>query len=215
MREIVGVVGDVKQSGLKTRVAPQVYEPFAQEPENNFHVFVRSSGDPAQLAEILRNQVSAIDKDQPIVNVKTMEESVAGSMTPERLSVFVLVLFAGLAMALAATGIYGVFAYSVTQRTQEIGIRIALGAQPRGILKLVLGQCLRLVLTAITIGLLASALLTRFIATLLYEVRPTDPVVLAAVSLILAVVALTAAFGPAWRASRADPVIALKSDGSS
>src|SRR5215470_7721756 len=128
----------LKQSGLKTRVTRRSPN-RSYRPSNTFHVVTRSLGDPTHLAGILRNQVSAIDKDQPIVNVKTMEKSVAGSMTQDRLSVFVLALFGSLAMALAATSIYGVFAYSVSQRTQEIGIRIALGAQQQKLLKLVLG----------------------------------------------------------------------------
>jgi putative ABC transport system permease protein len=210
MREIIGVVGDVKQTGLKTRVASQVYEPFLQKPSNNFSVVVRGQADSARLADVLRSQVLAVDKNQPIFNVTTMEEGVARSITQDRLSVFVLGLFATLALILAATGIYGVFAYSVSQRTQEIGIRIALGARQGELLKLVLGQCLRLVLLAVAIGLAASAVLTRLLATLLYEVKPADPLVLAAVSAILVVVALGSAFGPAWRASRVDPVIALK-----
>jgi putative ABC transport system permease protein len=210
MREIVGVVGDVKQTGLKTRVAPQVYEPFLQKPSNKFQIVVRGLGDPAHLAETIRRQVLAIDKNQPISNIRTMEESVARSMTQDRLSVFVLALFAGLAVTLAATGVYGVIAYSFTQRTHEIGIRVALGARQGEILKLVLGQCLRVVLLAVAVGLAASAMLSRFIATLLYDVKPADPAVLAVVSAILTAVALIAAFGPAWRASRVDPVIALK-----
>jgi putative ABC transport system permease protein len=210
MREIVGVVGDVKQSGLKGRVAPQVYEPLVQKPSLHLYVVVGALGDPARLADVLRNQVTAIDKDQPITQVRTIQQSVAASTTQDRLSVVVLALFAGLAIVLAATGIYGVFAYSFSQRTREIGIRMALGARRAELLKLALGECLRLALVAIAIGLAASAMLTRFIARLLYEVKPTDPIVLAAVSAILAGVALTAAFGPAWRASRVDPVIALK-----
>jgi putative ABC transport system permease protein len=210
MREIIGVVGDVKQSSLKTRVAPQVYEPFLQKPTNNFQVVMRGLGDPTHLAEILRTQVLAIDRDQPVSNVRTMEERIARSMTQDRLSVFVLTLFAGLAMVLAATGIYGVFAYSFSQRTHEIGIRIALGARQQEVLKFVLGQCLRVILLAVAIGVAASALLTRFMATLLYEVKPADPIVVAVVSVILIAVALTAAFGPAWRSSRVDPVVALK-----
>lgn len=210
MREIVGVVGDVKQSSLKAQVAFQVYEPFLQKPSGDFFALLRGWGDPTRLAEVLRNQVWAIDKDQPVTDVRTMEESVAESMTQDRLSVFALALFASLALTLAATGIYGVFAYSFSQRTHEIGIRIALGARQEELLKLVLGQCLRLVLLAVAIGLAASAMLTRFIATLLYEVKPIDPFVWAGVSVILVGVALTAAFGPAWRASRIDPVIALK-----
>jgi putative ABC transport system permease protein len=126
--------------------------------------------------------------------------------------VFVLALFAGLATTLAATGIYGVFAYSFSQRTREIGIRIALGARREELWRLVLGQCLRLALLGAAIGLAGSAVLTRFLTTLLFEVRPTDPLVLAAVSAMLIAVALAAAFGPAWRASRVDPVAALKSE---
>ena len=212
MREIVGVVGDVKQSSLKARVAPQVYEPFLQKPSRNFSVLLRGRGDPARLVETLRNQVFALDKDQPVTNVRTMEETVARSMTQDRLSVFALAVFASLALTLAATGIYGVFAYSFSQRTLEMGIRLALGARQQELLKLVLGQCLRLVLLAVAIGLAASAVLTRFMATLLYEVKPIDPFVLAGVSVILVGVSLTAAFGPAWRASRIDPVLALKFD---
>jgi putative ABC transport system permease protein len=167
-------------------------------------------GDPTRLAELVRRQVLAIDKEQPISNIRTMEESVARSMTQDRLSVLVLGLFAGLALTLAATGIYGVIAYSISQRTHEIGIRIALGAHQEAVLKLVLSQCFHLVLLGVAIGLAASAVLTRWIATLLYEVKPADPVILGAVAAILVAVALTAAFGPAWRASRVDPVVALK-----
>ena len=181
-------------------------------PSRNFSVLLRGWDDPARLAETLRNQVLAIDKDQPVTNIRTMEEIVAGSMTQDRLSVFALALFAGLALTLAATGIYDVFAYSFSQRTHEIGIRIALGARQEELLKLVLGQCLRLVLLAVAIGLAASAVLTRFIATLLYEVKPIDSFVWTGVSVILVCVSLTAAFGPAWRASHVDPVFALKFD---
>ena len=209
MREVIGVVGDVKQSGLKIKVVPQVYEPFLQKPSNSLHVVIRGSN-PARLAETVRNELFAIDKDQPISRVRIMEESVAQSVTQDRLSAFVLALFAGLAMTLAASGIYGVFGYSYSQRTHEIGIRIALGARQEEVLKLVLGHCLRLVLFAVAIGVGASALLTRFMSTLLYEVKPGDPIVVAAVSVILIAAALASAFGPAWRCSRVDPVVALK-----
>ncbi len=210
MREIIGVVGDVKQTNLKMRSVPQVYEPFLQNPTNNFNVVVRGLADAARSAEILRSQVFAVDKEQPISRIRTMEESVARSMTQDRLWVFVLGLFGGVALTLAATGIYGVFAYSCSQRTHEVGIRLALGARQQEVLKLVLGQCLRLVLLGAAIGLAVSAMVTRLLATLLYEVKSTDPLVQAAVSAILIGVALLAAFGPAWRASRVNPVIALK-----
>ena len=210
LREIVGVVGDVKQAGPKASIPPQVYEPFFQKPSNSFNVVVRGLGDPMHLAEAVRRQVLAIDKDQPVSNIRTMEEIVARSVTQDRFSVFLLGLFAFLALVLAAVGIYGVMAYSVTQRTHEIGIRMALGAHPRGILKLVLGQSLRVVLLGVGIGLAATLVLTRLMASLLYEVNATDPVTFVAVSAVLLGVALTAAFVPARRASKVDPMVALR-----
>jgi predicted permease len=210
LREIAGVVGDVKQAGLKAASTPQVYEPFFQKPSSSFNLVVRGVGEPMRLAEAVRRQVLAIDRDQPVSKVRTMEEIVARSMAQDRLSVFLLGLFAFLALVLAAVGIYGVMAYSVTQRTHEIGIRMALGAHRGGILKLVLGQSLQVALLGVGIGLAASLLLTRLMASLLYEVKTTDPVIFAAVSAILLGVALTAAFVPARRASRVDPMVALR-----
>ncbi len=210
LREIIGVVGDVKQSGLKASIPPQVYEPFFQKPSTSFNVLVRMTGEPMRLAEAVRHQVLSIDKDQPISNVRTMDQMVARSVTQDWFSVFLLGLFALLALLLAGVGIYGVIAYSVTKRTHEIGIRIALGARQGGILKLVLGQSLRLVLLGVGIGLASSALLTRFMASLPFEVKATDPATFAAVSTFLLGVALAAAFVPARRASRVDPMTALR-----
>jgi putative ABC transport system permease protein len=210
LREIVGVVGDVKQAGLKASIPPQVYEPFSQKRSTSFNVLVRGAGEPMRLAEAVRRQVLAIDKDQPISNVRTMGEIVARSVAQDRFSVFLLALFAMLALVLAAVGIYGVIAYSVTQRTHEIGIRIALGAHQRGIVKLVLGQSVRVVLLGVGIGLAASVLMTRLMASLLYEVKPTDPVTFVVVSVVIIGVALAATFDPARRASRLDPMVALR-----
>jgi putative ABC transport system permease protein len=210
LREIVGVVGDVKQEGLKAPVAPQVYEPFLQKPSASFNVVVRGLGDPMHLAEAVRREVLEIDRNQPVSRVRTMDEIVARSMTQDRFSLFLLGLFAFLALTLAAVGIYGVLAYAVTQRTHEIGIRMALGAQRGGILKLVLGDSARVVLLGVGIGLGASWLLTRLMASLLFEVAATDPAIFAAVSVTLLGVALAAASIPARRASRVDPMVALR-----
>jgi putative ABC transport system permease protein len=210
LREIVGVVGDVKQAGLKASIPPQVYEPFFQKPASSFNVVVRGLGDTMHLADGIRLEVLSVDKYQPVSNLRTMEEIVTSSVTQDRFSAILLGLFAFLALVLAAVGIYGVVAYSVARRTHEIGIRIALGAREPGILKLVLGQSLRLALLGVGIGLVTSVLLTRFMASLLYEVTATDPVIFVAVSAILLSVALTAAFVPARRASRVDPMVALR-----
>lgn len=210
LREIVGVVGDVKQAGLKASIPPQVYEPFLQKPSNSFNVVVRGLGDPMRLADAVRRQVLRLDKEQPISNVKTMKDVVATSLSQDRVSTFLLGLFAFLALILAGVGIYGVMSYSVGQRTHEIGIRIALGARQSGILKLVLVQSLRVVLIGVGIGLGASLLLTRLMATLLFDVAATDPVIFAGVSIVLLGVALAAAFVPARRAARVDPMVALR-----
>ncbi|MGC2404546.1 MAG: ABC transporter permease [Acidobacteriaceae bacterium] len=210
LREIVGVVGDVKQASLKAPIAPQVYEPFLQKPADSFSVIVRSAGDPRPLADAVRQQVLMLDEDQPISNVRTMEEAVAATETQDRFSTFLLGLFAFLALILAAVGIYGVIAYSVAQRTHEIGIRIALGARQSGILALVLIQSLRVVLIGVGIGLAVSLGLTRLMVSLLYEVKANDPIIFVAVSITLLGVALAAVFIPARRASRVDPMVALR-----
>jgi len=200
----------LKQGGLRASKTPQVYEPFLQKPSNSFNVVLRAAGNPMHVAEAVRHEVLAIDKEQPVSNVRTMEELVARSVTQDRLSAFLLGLFAALALGLAAIGIYGVMAYLVTQRTHEIGIRIALGAHQRGILQLVLEQSLRMVLLGLGIGLAASLALTRVLGNLLYEVKPSDPLIFIAVFILLLDVALIAAFIPARRASRVDPMVALR-----
>jgi putative ABC transport system permease protein len=210
LREIVGVVGDVKQAGLKAATPPQVYEPFFQKPSNSFTVVVRGLGDPRSLADAVRNQLLSLDKDQPISSLRSMEEIVASSVTQDRFSVLLLGLFALLAVALAAVGIYGVMAYSVAQRTHEIGVRIALGASQSGILALVLGQGFRVAIAGIALGVAGSLLLTRLMVSMLFGIEPNDPAVLAAASAALLGVALAAAIVPAWHASRVDPMVALR-----
>src|SRR2546425_1596627 len=197
MREIVGIVGDVKQEGLRTPTPPQVYEPFLQKPSKSFAIVVRGVGNPMGLAEAVRQQVLAVDKHQPVSDIRTLEDRIARSVTRDWFAAFLLGLFAILALVLASVGIYGAIAYSVTQRTHEIGIRMALGARPSSILQLVLGQRLRMVLLGLGLGLAGSFVLTRVLGSLLYEVKPHDPTTMVAVSILLLAVALVAAFIPA------------------
>jgi putative ABC transport system permease protein len=212
MREIVGIVGDIKQESLRTPTPPQVYEPFAQQPRPAFHVLLRAPSNPMHFAETVRQEVRAMDNAQPISVAQLMEEIVARSLMRDRFSVFVLGGFAGLALILAAVGLYGVVAYVVTERTSEIGIRMALGAEPRGIHRLVVVESLRMVLLGLGVGLMGAGVMTGILRSLLYEVSPRDPMTLAVVTLLLVVVALAAAFIPARRAARVDPVLALRAE---
>jgi putative ABC transport system permease protein len=212
LREIVGVVGDVKQEGLRRPTPPQVYEAFAQKPSPVFRVVARSAGEPMDLVEGVRREVFAIDRYQPLSEVRAMDDVVANTVVRDRLSAWLLGLFAVIALVLAALGIYGVIAYSVTERTQEIGVRLALGAQPGRILQLVLGQSVRLVLVGLAIGLTTSLALSRLLESLLFDVRPRDPLVLAWISALLLGVAVAAAFMPALRALRVHPIVALRAD---
>jgi putative ABC transport system permease protein len=210
MREIVGVVGDVKQESLRRPTAPQVYEAFSQKPSSAFRVVVRGAGDPMDLVETLRGVAFTIDRYQPLSEVRSMEDIIAGTTARDRMSTLVLGLFGVVALVLAAVGIYGVIAYSVAQRTHEIGVRVALGADQGSILQLILGQTLQLVLLGLTIGLPASLGVSRVLENLLYEVTPRDPVTLVSISILLLGVAFVAGLVPALRALRVHPVVALR-----
>jgi ABC-type antimicrobial peptide transport system permease subunit len=212
MREIVGIVGDVKQEGLRRATAPQVYEAFAQKPRSGFWVVLRSIGDPTQLVETLRQQVVAIDSSQAVSDIRTMEDVIGLTTTRDRMSAGLFGIFAVLALMLSAIGIYGVIAYSVAQRTQEIGVRRALGADRADILRLILGQTMRLVVFGLTLGLIVSVGVSRLLASLLYEVSPRDPMTLVAISLLLVSVALAAGLIPALRALRIHPIVALRAE---
>jgi putative ABC transport system permease protein len=212
MREIVGVVGDTKTGSLTGEGGAQIYVPNAQARENFMGLVIRTAGDPAVFATTLRREVQALDKDQPIYNVRTMDDVVANSLGTRRVSMQLFAVFAIAALLLAAVGISGVMAYSVTQRTQEIGIRMALGAQGGDVLRMVVRQGMTLALIGIGVGLAGAFGLTRVLANLLFGVKATDPVTFVAISLLLTFVALLACYLPARRASRVDPVIALRAD---
>jgi putative ABC transport system permease protein len=209
-REIIGVVGDTKASSLTGENGAQVYEPHTQDPQWNFMAMViRTAGDPAAFATTFRHEVQALDKDQPVYNVRTFDDVVMNSLGTRRVSMQLFAVFAGAALLLAAVGIYGVMAYSVTQRTQEIGIRMALGAQKSDVLRLVIRQGMTLSVIGVVVGLAGAFGLTRLIANLLFGVEATDPLTFVAIPLLLLFVALVACYLPARRAARLDPKIAL------
>jgi putative ABC transport system permease protein len=209
-REIIGVVGDTKPGALTADSGAQIYVPHAQDPQWNFMAMViRTAGDPAAFATTFRREVQALDKDQPVYNVRTIDDVVMNSLGTRRVSMQLFAVFAAAALLLAAVGIYGVLAYSVTQRTQEIGIRMALGAQKSDVLALVIRQGMMLALIGVVVGLVGAFALTRLIASLLFGVAATDPLTFVAIPLLLLCVALVACYLPARRAARLDPKIAL------
>jgi len=208
--EIIGVVGDVRHSGLDADFKPEIYGNYSQTFRPNYTLVIRTQSEPSSMVAAVRNQVQLIDKDQPVYSVKAMKELRSEALAELRFNTLMLTLFAAIALVLAAVGIYGVISYSTARRTHEIGIRMALGAQPINVLKLVLGQGMTLALLGIAIGLAASFALTRVLTTLLYSVSPTDPLTFVFVSILLALVALLATFIPARRATRVDPTLALR-----
>ena len=210
MREIVGVVSDVKQTGLTAEPFPQVYVPRAQSPIGSMIFVVRTKVDPAGVVNTIQKELASLDKDLPIYEVKTLDKYVARSVGQPHFFTTLLGIFAALALLLAAVGLYAVISHSAVQRTHEIGVRMALGAERRDVLGLVLGQALKLTFLGVSIGLMASFALTRFLASLLYAVKPTDPWTFLAVSTVLTGVALLASYIPARRATRVDPMVALR-----
>ncbi len=211
-REIVGVVGDVKHYGLDTEARPEMFFPHAQDPWPGMHLAVRSKSDAANITAAARNAVGEVDKNQPINDVKLMQDRLSGSVSRRRFNTTLLIIFAAVALVLAATGIYGVMSYSVTQRTHEIGIRMALGASSRDVLGMVLRQSAAIALAGLGIGIGAAAMLTRLMAGLLYKVSATDAATFVVVSALLTGVALAASYIPARRATKLDPMIALRHD---
>jgi putative ABC transport system permease protein len=209
-REVVGIVGDVKDSDLSARQSAQIYVPFVQNPFWAADIAVRAHGNPSALGGALREQIRAIDPALPVAEVRPMAEVVGSSIAQPRFRTALLSLFGGAALLLAAIGIYGVLAYTVAQQTREIGIRMALGANPGTVLRLVLGRGLRLAGAGTVIGVLASLMLTRLLGSLLFDVSATDPLTFAAVAGLLLGVASLACYVPARRAMRVDPMVALR-----
>ncbi len=207
---IVGVVGDTKLYGLANPSRLEVYVSYLQRPTDEMQLLVRSGGDTAALISAIRGVVASIDKDQPIEGISTMNEIVTNSISTRRVTLILLAFFSGLAVILAGIGIFGVIAYNVAQRTHEIGIRMALGAQRKHVLAMILGQGGRIALIGILIGLAAAFALTRLLESLLFSVSAFDPITFAGVASVLAIVALAASYIPARRAMRVDTMVALR-----
>jgi putative ABC transport system permease protein len=209
-RTIVGVVGDAKYQGLGLEAGPQTYVPHAQSPFPGMRVIVRTSTDPLSLVGAVRRQIQSVDSEEGPTRFATMEQLVSESVSQPRFNAFLIGLFAVLAFILSAIGIYGVVNYEVTQRTGEIGIRMALGAKSADVLRLILRQGLVLTVAGLLAGVAGAFALTRFLSGLLFEVKPTDPMTYVVVSVLLGVVALAACLIPARRATKVDPLVALR-----
>ncbi len=209
---IVGVVGDIKSDGFDAPSAPHIYLPVRQSPAYASVVFLRSAGNPEALGESIRHEVQSIDPHIPVFNMRTMDQIVTRSMAERRFALQLLGIFAGVALLLAAIGIYGVMAYSFSQRTHEIGVRIALGAQRVDIFRMAVGEGMQLVAIGLAIGLVGAAGLTRSVRTMLFGVSPADPITFGAISATLAAVAFLACYVPARRATRVDPLVALRDE---
>ena len=207
---VVGVVGDVQDAGLGTLPEVTFYTPYPQNTYNNMNLVVRTSVEPLSLVSGVRQAIQRVDRDQPVAEVTTMDEWIANSVSKRRFSTFMLSLFAGLGLLLAIVGIYGVLSYSVSQRRQEMGVRLALGADGRNLVLLVLRHGLTLTAVGLALGIAVALMLTRLIAGLLFDVQPTDPVTFAGITAGLLLVALAASYVPARRASRVDPIVSLK-----
>jgi putative ABC transport system permease protein len=207
---IIGVVNDEKQDGLGAKVEHEDYQPLLQNAQGQMTLIVRTVTDPQSLIGAVREEIRALDRSLPLYGVKTMRAAIYESVARERFITLLLIVFAALALALASVGVYGVMSYSVTQRTHEIGVRRALGAQTRDVLKLVVAQGGKLAAAGVAIGMISAFALTRLMKTLLFGVSATDPVTFIAVALLLTIVALLACWIPARQATKVDPMVALR-----
>jgi putative ABC transport system permease protein len=210
MREIVGIVGDVKHRHLWQKPDAECYVPYDQVPIGSMIVVARTAGDPMRLLPAVREQVHAIDAELPVYSAQTLEQYVSDSLAQRRFTSLLLGVFAGSGLLLAIVGLFGVVSYSVEQRTHELGVRAAFGAERRDILRLVLGYGMGMTAAGIVAGIIGTLALSRVLASELYGVSSTDPLTFAATALILLVVALVACYVPARRAMRVDPMVALR-----
>jgi putative ABC transport system permease protein len=211
-RAVVGVIHQVAETAGETERAIEIYVPITQNPWFSPSLSVRGTGDPLALLAAVKAAIARVDKDQPLTRIRTMEEVAAEATSQPRFRAELVGVFALLAVLLAAVGIFGVLAFSVGQRAREFGIRLALGARSRDVLRLVLGGALKMTGAGVAIGLVAAAALTRLLGSLLFAVQPTDPVTLVGATAILATVALLACALPAWRATRVDPAVTLRQE---
>jgi predicted permease len=218
---VIGVAGDVKDAAMQNPAGPHTYTPYLQVADDalemptwdelrTLHVAVRTQADPAALTSAVRGTIASLDPQLAVSDIKTMEANVQESLAPQRFNLFLLGLFAALAVFLAAVGVYGVLSYSVTQRTREIGVRMALGAQPGSILVMTIREGMQLTLAGAAVGLVGALLLTRLMAGLLYGVTARDPLTFLGVIAVMLLVSLAACYIPARRATRVDPLVALR-----
>jgi putative ABC transport system permease protein len=210
MSNVIGIVGDVRHQGLERDVTPQIYVPYVQSELWSAAIVIRTTGDPLRMAAAVRNQALAVDQGATVYDLQTMERRLATSMSSRRFNLLLLSIFALLALTLAAVGVFSVIAHAVTQRTYEIGVRMALGASPGNILRLFIGQGMTFVAIGIALGLAGAWALTRVMATLLFGVSATDPLTFAGCALLLSIVALLACYLPARRAAKVDPMTSLR-----
>jgi putative ABC transport system permease protein len=210
VREIVGVVGDIRHKGITTVADPQFYAPYAQAVVTNPYVVIRTSGDPAAMQGALREAVHQMDESVPVYQVATLEDYISKSAARPRFQMFLLTGFAAIALVLAAIGLYGLLSYMVVQRTLEIGLRMALGAQRADVLGMIVRRGLSLSIIGAGVGVAISVLITRLLSGLLYGIRPTDPVTFAATTVLLILVGTVASCVPAYRAARMDPMKTLR-----
>ncbi len=210
--EVVGIVGDIKDAGLSEPNPPQIYMPLRQWPVSFMTVVLKTAVPPTSLSDAVRAQVAAVDPNLPLSNVRTLDAILAKSISQQRFYMTLLTIFATVALALAAIGIFGVLSYAVSQRTREIGIRMALGAQERSVIGLIVRQAMLLVGAGVVAGTVFALFLSQTMTKLLFSIRPTDPATFAAVAAVLAAVALFASYLPARRATRVDPIVALRTE---
>ena len=208
--EIVGVVSDAKLDGLDAPIEPAIYVPHMQHPAESMGLAVQTQGDPAALASAVRREILKLDPEQPVSSVRTMEMVLSDSLMLRRVSMLMLAVFAVIALTLAAVGIYGLTAYSVSRRTHEIGLRVALGASQSDVLRLIVVRGLVISAIGAAIGLAAALQLTRALSGMLYGVTATDPLVFAGVPLLLVAVSAISSYVPARKAMRIDPLVALR-----
>jgi predicted permease len=208
--EIVGIVASVREGGLSADTQAETYLPLAHVPVPDADLAVRTQSDPLRLVNAVRSQVLAVDRDQPVSRVRTMEDIVNTSIGRRRLTMLLLGVFAGVALLLAVVGIYGVIAYTIAQRTQELGIRRALGAREGDIVRLLISQGLGLTLAGVALGIGGALALTRLMNSMLFHTSATDPATFGGIALLFVLVALTASYIPARRATRIDPMAALR-----